>query len=223
MTETRTDPKAFVDGLVDEMKQLFDRLEEGETLEAESGGDVAMVTLLKLALESELEAAELAGSWIASTPEPDVKSMFARQAADEMKHYEMIRDRLLELGESEESLRPSPTRSALYQYLQTLRTTPERIAAGPFAREAVAEVRNQQFIDFCEESGDAETLRLYTEVIQPEEIEHNRLGRELLERYAVTPSEQSAAATAMRASLAIAEELSSLTEATTGLSPIPVS
>ncbi|MEM9409184.1 MAG: ferritin-like domain-containing protein, partial [Acidobacteriota bacterium] len=129
MTETRTDPKAFVDGLVDEMKQLFDRLEEGETLEAESGGDVAMVTLLKLALESELEAAELAGSWIASTPEPDVKSMFARQAADEMKHYEMIRDRLLELGESEESLSPSPTRSALYQYLQTLRTTPERIAA----------------------------------------------------------------------------------------------
>lgn len=223
MSDNPADPKMFVDGLVDEMQRLFDRLDEGQTLEAESDGDVAVVTLLKLAMESEIEAAELAGSWIASTPELDVKSMFARQAADEMKHYEMIRDRLLELGETEESLRPSATRSALYQYLQTLRTTPERIAAGPFAREAVAEVRNRQFIDFCREVGDDETLRLYAEVIQPEEIEHNRQGRRLLERHASTAAEQRAAATAMRASLAIAEELSTLTEATTGLSPIPVS
>ena len=223
MSDNATKPSDFVDGLVDEMQQLFERLDERQTLEAESGGDVAMVTLLKLAMESEIEAAELAGSWMASTPELDVKSMFARQAADEMKHYEMIRDRLVELGESEDSLQPTATRSALYQYLQTLRTTPERIAAGPFAREAIAEVRNQQFIDFCREAGDEETLRLYTEVIQPEEIEHNRHGRRLLERYALTAEEQSAAAAAMRASLAIAEELSTLAEATTGLSPIPVS
>lgn len=223
MSETAQPAETFVDALVDEMTQLFDRLEERQTLEAESEGDVAIVTLLKLALQSEVEAAELAGSWIASTPEYDVKAMFAQQAADEMKHYEMIRSRLLELGETESSLEPTSQRSALYQYLLTLRGTPERIAAGPFAREAVAEVRNRQFIEFCEEVGDDRTRSMYTEVIQPEEIEHHRSGRKLLERYALSAEDQRRSLEAMRTSLAIADELSTLAEHATGLRPIPVS
>ena len=223
MSETAQPAETFVDALVEEMTQLFDRLEERQTLEAESEGDVAVVTLLKLAMQSEVEAAELAGSWIASTPEHDVKAMFAQQAADEMKHYEMIRSRLLELGETETSLEPTSQRSALYQYLLTLRSTPERIAAGPFAREAVAEVRNRQFIEFCEEVGDERTRSMYTDVIQPEEIEHHRSGRQLLERYALSAEDQRRSLEAMRTSLAIADELSTLAENATGLRPIPVS
>ncbi len=43
------------------MDQLFARLGEIETLEAEAEGEVDVVTLLRLALKSELEASELAG------------------------------------------------------------------------------------------------------------------------------------------------------------------
>jgi len=42
--------KEFVARLIDEMDQLFARLGETETLEAESEGNVDVVTLLRLAL-----------------------------------------------------------------------------------------------------------------------------------------------------------------------------
>ena len=60
--------KEFVAHLVEEMDQLFARLGETETLESESGGQVDVVTLLRLALKSEIEASELAGFWLPTTP-----------------------------------------------------------------------------------------------------------------------------------------------------------
>ncbi|HVS12440.1 MAG TPA: ferritin-like domain-containing protein [Thermoanaerobaculia bacterium] len=215
--------REFVAGLVREIATLFSQLSDRETLESEADGQVDVITLLKLAMRSEVEAAEIAGLWLSSTPELDVKAAFAQQCADEMKHYELIRQRLLELGEPAEELEVTAEHTPLYVYLTNLRTTVERVAAGPFAREAVAEVRNRQFIELCEATGDLETAKLYIEVIQPEEVHHNRLGRDLLIRYATTPELQRKAAEATRTSLAIADELRTLTEKTTGLHPIPVS
>jgi 1,2-phenylacetyl-CoA epoxidase catalytic subunit len=222
MTKSTTS-RQFVDQLVEEMEKLFGQLSEQETLESESDGQVEVVTLLKLAMRSEVEAAEIAGQWLSTTPELDVKAAFAQQCGDEMKHYELIRQRLIELGEAPEDLGVGTEHTPHYAYLSTLRSTVERVAAGPFAREAVAEVRNQQFIDLCQATGDLETAKLYIEVIQPEEVHHNRLGRDLLVRYATTPELQRAAREATRTSLAITDELRTLTEKTTGLHPIPVS
>lgn len=214
----------FVAGLVDEMQAVFSRLGEGQTLEAESQGNVDVVPLLYAALKSELEAAELGGYALPVTPEIDAKSAFAQQCADEMKHYRLIAARLVELGENLDGFDPvSEGYSPLYHYVKGLRTTVERIAAGPFAREAIAEVRNAQFVALCERLGDHETARLYRDVIQPEEIEHHRLGRAVLERLCTTPELQRLAAEAARATLAIADELSTLAEKTTGHGPIPVS
>ena len=70
---------------------------------------------------------------------------------------------------------------------------------------------------------DEETARLYEEIIQPEEIHHHRLAAELLERYCDTPERQEAARAAMHNALAIADELRTLKQKTTGLSNIPVS
>jgi len=216
--------REFVAGLVAEMQQLFARLGEQEALEAESQGRVEIVTLLRLAQRSELEAAELAGYWLPSTPELEAKMVFAGQCGDEMKHYRLIGERLVELGASgEDAEAPGEGYSPLYEYLLGLRTTVERVAAGPFAREAIAEVRNEQFIALCERSGDAGTARLYREVIQPEEVHHHRLGRELLERYCDSAEAQALAASAARTTLAIADELSTLARKTTGMHPIPAS
>ena len=216
--------KEFVAGLVEEMNRLFAELGEHETLEAESEGEVEVVPLLKLALGSELEAAEIAGYWLPTTPELDGKMVLAHQCGDEMKHYKLISDRLAELGEDVSDYDPlADGYSPLYEYMKGLRTTAERIAAGPFASEAIAEVRNAQFISFCRSVGDEGTARLYETIIHPEEINHYREGREYLERHAGTPETQRAVATAVRTTLAIADELRTLTEKTTGMRGIPTS
>ncbi|KAB2963261.1 MAG: ferritin-like domain-containing protein [Thermoanaerobaculia bacterium] len=215
--------REFVAGLVAEMRALFARLGEQGALEAEAQGSVDVVTLLGLALRSELEAAELAGFWMATTPEIDARLVFGRQCGDEMQHYQLICDRLRELGREPEADPLAAGFSPLYHYVKGLRSTVERMAAGPFAREAIAEVRNEQFIALCERLGDGATARLYREVIQPEEILHHRLGREFLERHCTTPAAQEAAAAAARATLAIADELSALAEKSTGMRTIPVS
>lgn len=216
--------KEFVAGLMEEMNQLFDRLGEIDTLESESEGQVDVVTLLRLALKSELEASELAGFWMPSTPEVDAKMCLAQQCGDEMKHYGMISQRLSELGEDLATFDPlADGHSPLYQYLRGLRTTVERIAAGPFTSEAIATVRNAQFVNFCRSVGDEGTASLYNDVIQPEEQHHHELGRRVLEKYATTPELQELAAAAVRNTLAIADELRNLAAKTTGVHNIPVS
>lgn len=217
------DGREFVTALVVEMKELFAGLGEQGALEAESQGRVEIPTLLRLAQRSELEAAELAAAWLPTTPDLEVKMLFAAQCADEMKHYRLIGDRLAELGEAGIAFDSAEGYGPLYSYLLGLESAVERVAAGPFAREAIAEVRNDQFIDFCERSGDDATARLYRDVIQPEEIHHHRRGRELLERLCDDEEAQRLAATAVRSTLAIADELSNLARKSTGAHPIPVS
>jgi len=218
------DARDFVRGLVDEMEELFSRLGEEEILEAESEGKKDVATLLKLALKSEMEAAELAGSWMPQTHEVDGKVLFALQCGDEMRHYQLIADRLRELGDDPDAFDPAAEGySPLYHYLKGLRTTIERAAAGPFTCEAIARVRNRQFIAFCRAAGDEETARLYEDVIQPEEVHHHEEGRRFLERHATTPEAQEAVAEAVRTTLAVADELKTLAEKATGVDTLPVS
>ncbi|HEX2253949.1 MAG TPA: ferritin-like domain-containing protein [Thermoanaerobaculia bacterium] len=214
----------FVERLREEMQELFAQLGETETLEAESHGQVDVVTLLELALQSELEASEIAALWMPTTPEMDAKQVLAHQVGDEMKHYDLIVKRLGELGKDLTGFDPlAGGYSAMYHYLRPLRGTVERIAAGPFAGEAIAEIRNVQFIAFCRSVGDEATARLYEEVIQPEEIHHHRIAAEFLARHCTTPALQETAAAAMRNTLAIADELQTLEKRRTGLPNVPVS
>ena len=218
------DSKEFVAELVGEMQALFRQLGEREALESESSGRLEIPTLLKLALTGELEASELAGYWMPTTPELDAKRVLAEQCGDEMRHYQLIARRLEELGEDLTDFDPlAEGYSPLQQYLQGLNTTVERIAGGPFAREAIAEVRNAQFVDFCRAAGDDATADMYEKIIQPEEVGHHRMGRTFLEKYAVTDAQQEAAAAAVRNTLAIADELQTLKARTTGDRPIPLS
>jgi hypothetical protein len=214
----------FVARLQAEMRELFDQLGENETLEAESEGRVDVVTLLKLALQSEMEASEIAALWMPSTPEVDAKQVLAHQVGDEMKHYDLIVKRLTALGEDMSGFDAvAGGYSAMYHYLRPLRTTVERIAAGPFAGEAIAEVRNAQFIAFCRAAGDDETADLYERIIQPDEVKHHRIAAEWLARHCTTEALQQQAAEAARNTLAIADELRTLEKKRSGLANIPVS
>jgi rubrerythrin len=202
------DSKTFVQQLLQENQAILDRLQNRDTLEADVGKNLDIADLLKAALKNEMEAFEIAAFWLPSTPEPDVKVALARQAGDEAKHYRLIQDRLRALGIGTEEFNPvSVGYSPLFQYLTTLDTTIERSAAGQFTREHIAVVKNRQFIDFCREIGDQETLRLYDETIAPDEYFHHQLGIQILEKYATTSELQERAEAAARRTLELADEM----------------
>ena len=186
----------------------------------EPSDEMTVPRLLMLALKNELEATECAAMWIATTREVDVKLALARQAGDEAKHFRLIEKRLDDLGVDPSGFEPG-ARSALLQYLATLETTVERVAAGQFTREALAVVRNDEFVRFCESRGDPATAALYRDVIQPDERHHHELGRALLARLATTDGAQALARAAARRTLELAEELQEIARLKMGVSRAP--
>jgi uncharacterized ferritin-like protein (DUF455 family) len=144
--------------------------------------------LLQVALANEINVSELAAAWMPTTREIDVKLAFARQAGDEAGHFQLVAERLTALGFDVGNF--VQTDSPLFQYLRGLTTTVERIAAGLFTLESIAYGVNENFMAFCAQRGDAETVRIYREYIQPDEQAHQRLGQHLLAKYAATPELQ---------------------------------
>jgi 1,2-phenylacetyl-CoA epoxidase catalytic subunit len=216
------DSKAFVEDLDARNQELLRRLAPEAALKPEVEGDLSVVNLLKVALKNEIEATESAARWLVTTPEIDVKLALARQVGDEAKHYRLIAERLTELGFDAHRFDPLVKGyGPLFQYLDTLVTTVERVAAGQFTREAIAIVKNRQFIEFCEAAGDATTARLYRETIEPDERHHHDLGRRLLLRYATTHESQEAARHASRRTLELAEELQGMALRTAGIHHAP--
>lgn len=195
-------PEAFIASLDAEIERALARIGE---LSAAGETSIAVPSLLVLALKNELEASEEAAMWMASESDVRVKLALARQCGDEAKHYRLIEDRLRALG-VEPPLDHGPP-SPMYVWLSSLTTTVERIAAGPFAREALAKVRNRVFAEYCEAMGDAETARLYREIIDPDEHHHHALGRKLLLHLATTEDTQDQARAAAMRTLSLAEEL----------------
>ena len=145
--------------------------------------------LLEVALANEINVSELAAAWTPSTPEIDVKIAFARQAGDEAGHFQLVAGRLAALGFDVATFK-QPPENPLFQYLRGLSSTVERVAAGLFTLESIAYAVNESFIAFCEQRGDAETVRIYRSYIQPDERAHQELGQKLLAKYADTPDLQ---------------------------------
>jgi len=212
----------FVGDLDEKNRAVLKRLAPDATLAPEVSGDLTVLNLLKVALKNEVEATEIAARWLTTTDDVDVKMAFARQAGDEAKHYRMIVDRLRELGFDVRSFNPlSKGYGPLFQYLDGLKSTVERVAAGQFTREAIAVVKNRQFIEFCERAGDVATATLYRDVIEPDEYFHHQLGRSLLLRHAMTEEAQHLARRAAARTLELAEELQSAALRTTGIHHAP--
>ncbi len=216
------DAAAFVEQLGAANQEILDRLAPAETLVAESGGDLRLDHLLKIALKNEIEATELAARWLVTTDDVDVKLAFARQSGDEAKHYRLIVTHLQELGVDLSGFDPlSAGFGPLFNYLDGLEDTVERVAAGQFTREAIAVVKNQQFIDWCEANGHHTTATLYRDIIQPDEAYHHLLGREILLRLATTPEAQERARQTATRTLELAEELQHLALTKMGLHHAP--
>jgi hypothetical protein len=194
----------------------------GDAAKAPPAGDVGVRELLLVALKNELEAAEEAAMWLVGERDPDLKLGLARQCGDEAKHYRLIEGRLRELGADLAGHDPlARGYSPMFRWLKTLATPAERIAAGPYAREGVAVVRNAVFADWCEAQGDPETAKLYRDVIGPDERYHHDLGRRMLRRYAVTHEDQERARRAVARTLQLADEMQEAARLKQGISSAP--
>jgi hypothetical protein len=205
------DANIFVAELIRENDHLLARLAPAAALTAEVGGDLAPMKLLRVALKNEIEAAEIAAMWLPSATTIALKLAFARQAGDEAKHYARIEERLRELGDNLAEFNPlAAGYSPIFQYLKGLTTDVERVAAGQFTREAIAMVKNRQFIELCERAGDEKTARLYREVIEPDERFHHEMGVRFLRELAIDDDSQALARAARVRTIELAEELQNL-------------
>jgi len=209
VTEKSKSAEEFVDELEKLIRSVTNKLHPKNRPEnAEPVPHPSITALLKAALRNEMEAADLSAFWMMDTPEVDIKLAFARQVGDEGRHYRLIEDRLRNLGEDMKSYNPAlEPRSRLFEYLKELKDPIERAAAGPFAREAIALVKNDEFIKFCLTHGDEMTAHIYTEMIQEDEKFHHELGRRILKKYCTSPEAQEKAKRAVQKTLSLAEEL----------------
>jgi uncharacterized ferritin-like protein (DUF455 family) len=188
----------------------------------EARGDLSPRNLLRVALKNELEASEIAALWMPSARGAELKLALARQAGDEARHYRLIVERLRDLGDDLEGFDPlAQGYSPLFKFLSALENDVERVAAGQFTREAIALVKNLQFIELCERAGDPATSLLYRGVIQPDEQHHHQLGRHFLARLAVDEQAQRLARAAHARTLSLAEELQTLAFQRTGVHHAP--
>src|SRR5262245_34306394 len=168
-------------------ERLFPIVGAGQTsLSGAMPGDAKK--MLQVALANEISVSEVAAAWMPTAPEIDVKVALARQAGDEAGHFNAVADRLAALGFDVAGF--AMPDNPLFQYLKALSTTVERVAAGLFTLESIAYSVNENFMKFCELRGDAETVRIYREYIQPDERAHQQLGQRLLVKYATTPELQ---------------------------------
>lgn len=158
--------------------------------------------LIKMALKNEMEAAEIAAEWVSTTPELQAKLALAIHAGDEARHYQLIEEKASAMGIALDGFRPLDPPSPVLNYLRTLTTTPERIAAALVAREAMGGRRNAQFLAFLDHTGLRELAALYRDVINPDEERHHLSGCAVLAELAITPETQEAA---RRASLGLLE------------------
>ena len=212
----------FVRDLDARNQTVLKRLDPESTLKPEVRGELTVLNLLKVALKNEIEATEIASRWLVATDDVEVKMAFARQAGDEAKHYRMIAERLRELGVDAHAFNPiAKGYGPLFSYLDRLQSTVERVAAGQFTREAIAVVKNRQFIEFCERAGDRVTAALYRDVIEPDERFHHALGRSLLLQCATTVEAQERARRAAARTLDLAEELQAAALKTAGIHHAP--
>jgi len=170
--------------------------------------DAERIRVMQSRLYNELRAADLFGAWLKTTPELDVKTMMAESAHEEMTHAGLLSQRIRDLGADPFDYKPLPAQTAMFNAIEGLADTCERIAGFSLAGETVA----NYLIQMCLKSPAVpdwikEPYRRITE----DEEGHGSVPQIFLKRYAATAERQERArrAVAMRMVL-FREYLSSL-------------
>jgi hypothetical protein len=149
--------------------------------------DDQRLLVLQSRLYNEIRAAEVFGGWLRSTPELEVKELLAHAAHEEFGHAALLRRRLTERGRDPFDYRPPPAQVVLFNALEGLDSTVERLAAFPFAGEALASYLIQKALT---SPNVPDWVKEPYRKIGEEEEEHGDYPLELLSHYASGPAEQ---------------------------------
>ena len=179
--------------------------------------DEERVRVMQSRLFNELRAADLFGTWLRTTPEFEVKTLMAKSAGEEMVHAGLLANRIRELGHEPFDYSPLPAQTAMFNALEGLTDTCQRIAGFSLAGESVATNLIQKSL--LAESVPEWIKQPYRRISSDEET-HGSMPQEILNRYATTPERQDVArrAVAMRLVL-FGEYLSSLDRWSMGKGP----
>jgi hypothetical protein len=159
--------------------------------------DQERVRVMKSRLFNELRAADLFGGWLRTTPELDVKSTMAESAHEEMVHAQLLSKRIGDLGADPFDYKPLPAQVAMFNAMEGLGATCERIAALSLAGETVA----NHLIQMCLRSPEVpEWIKQPYRKITEDEEGHGSVPQIFLKRYATHDDVQERArrAVAMR-------------------------
>ena len=149
--------------------------------------DEERIRVMKSRLYNEQRAADLYGGWLRTTPEFDVKATMAESAHEEMIHAQLLTKRIQELGYDPFDYKPLPAQIAMFNAMEGLLDTCERIAGLSLAGETVA----NYLIQMCLKSPSVpEWIKQPYRRITEDEEGHGSIPQQFLKRYATTPERQ---------------------------------
>jgi rubrerythrin len=149
--------------------------------------DEERVRVMKSRLFNELRAADLYGTWLKTTPELDVKATMAESAHEEMTHAGLLSTKIQELGHDPFDYKPLPAQIAMFNAMEGLNDTCERVAGLSLAGETVA----YYLIQMCLKSPAVpEWIKQPYRRITEDEAEHGSIPQKFLQQYATTPDRQ---------------------------------
>ena len=159
--------------------------------------DAERIRVMQSRLFNELRAADLFGGWLKTTPEFDVKATLAESAHEEMEHAALLSQRIRDLSADPFDYKPLPAQVAMFNAIEGLSDTCERIAGFSLAGETVA----NYLIEMCLNAPDVpEWIKQPYRRITEDEAGHGSVPQLFLKRYATSEERQEKArrAVAMR-------------------------
>ena len=149
--------------------------------------DEQRLLVLQSRLYNEIRAAEVYGGWLRTIPELEVKVLAADNAHEELGHAALLIRQLEARGCDPFAYTPPPSQVVLFNALEGLNTTLERLAAFPLAGEALASYLIRKALESPTVPG---WIKEPYRRIGEEEEGHGDYPVELLTRYATTPAAQ---------------------------------
>src|SRR5439155_20852515 len=149
--------------------------------------DEERIRVMQSRLFNELRAADLFGTWLKTTPELDVKATMAESAHEEMVHAQLLMKRIGDLGADPFDYKPLPAQVAMFNAMEGLNETCERIAGLSLAGETVA----NYLIQMCRKSPAVpEWIKQRYRRITEDEEGNGSMPQEVLKRYATSEHRQ---------------------------------
>ena len=195
-----SDARAFVRTLADENAAFWAGRDARLDASASPATRLEQIRYrMRQGVYNELRSVELIAAWIPHVPERELRELLPGQLDDEQRHYQLLRRRLIEIGEEPDGYRPLPEWEALFDWLVACRMRPtlEKLAMFQFAGETQS---CEGFETLIAVAGDVDpaTADLYRTQILPDERRHAAIGRRALTLLCDTADAQARARAACR-------------------------